>query len=231
MATQRQIDANRKNAGLSTGPRTPQGKAATSHNTTQHGLYSSSPVIPRIESPREWAEHHRATIQALAPSGPLEHTLADRIAHILWRLRRVACYEHTVTTLSQQQAADDLAAEHDDPDTDIQAVRDTYALARRCERAFERYTRRAREASMTGLQAHLILTLVAARRPNFDLATFSAPGLLTPGQTIQDTPGWTVGRLHDIVDAIARATEAHADEIVRDAHSAIRIAAITHRSD
>ena len=231
MTTQRQIAANRKNAQRSTGPRTPHGKGVASRNTTHHGLYSSSPVIPRLESPQEWAEHHHATLQSLAPQGPLEHTLADRIALILWRLRRVARYEHTVTTLAQQQAEDDLAAEHDDPDTDIQAIRNTYALGRRCERAFDRYIRCTRDAPITGPDAHIILSLIASRLPGFDLATFSAPGLLTPGQNIQDTPDWTVGRLRDIVDAIARATEARAGELVRDVINALEIASINHRSD
>jgi hypothetical protein len=231
MTTQRQINANRENAQHSTGPRTPHGKGVASRNNTQHGLYSSSPVIPRLESPQEWAAHHRATLQSLAPNGPIEYALAERIALILWRLRRVAHYEHTVTTLAQQQAADDLAAEHDDPDTDIQAVRDTYALVRRAQRAIDYYRQSEPEDPITGLQAHLILTFVAAKLPGFDLATFSAPGLLTPRQDIQNTPGWTVGHLQDIIDAIARATQAQADQIVRAARQAVQIATIQARSD
>ena len=85
MTTQRQIAANRKNAQRSTGPRTPRGKAVSSRNNTQHGLYSTAPVIPRLESPQAWAAHHATTLEALAPDDPLEHTLAERIALILWR--------------------------------------------------------------------------------------------------------------------------------------------------
>ena len=40
MATQAQIDANRRNARLSTGPKSPQGKAAVSRNALKHGFRS-----------------------------------------------------------------------------------------------------------------------------------------------------------------------------------------------
>lgn len=42
MATQRQIEANRKNAQKSTGPRSLAGKASSSRNAIKHGLASAS---------------------------------------------------------------------------------------------------------------------------------------------------------------------------------------------
>jgi hypothetical protein len=42
MATQQQIDANRRNAEKSTGPVTPAGKDAVRHNAVRHGLRSRS---------------------------------------------------------------------------------------------------------------------------------------------------------------------------------------------
>ena len=45
MATQKQIDANRRNARQSTGPRTPEGKAASKFNALQHGIYATETVI------------------------------------------------------------------------------------------------------------------------------------------------------------------------------------------
>jgi len=38
MATQSQIDANRRNAQKSTGPTTPEGRAAVRHNSLKNGL-------------------------------------------------------------------------------------------------------------------------------------------------------------------------------------------------
>jgi hypothetical protein len=71
MTSQKQIEANRKNALRSTGPRTPDGKTIVSQNPARHGLYTSSPVIPGVESAPETrlsALHARA---ASGPPGPI----------------------------------------------------------------------------------------------------------------------------------------------------------------
>lgn len=43
MASKRQIEANRANAGRSTGPKTPRGKAKASGNALRHGLARARP--------------------------------------------------------------------------------------------------------------------------------------------------------------------------------------------
>ena len=83
MTTERQIAANRANAQMSTGPRTPHGKAISSRNNARHGLYSSAPVIPRLESVTAWDYHRVTTVQSLAPANAIEDALAERIALLL----------------------------------------------------------------------------------------------------------------------------------------------------
>jgi len=46
MTTLAKIEANRRNAGLSTGSRTAEGRAAVARNATRHGIFSVGPVLP-----------------------------------------------------------------------------------------------------------------------------------------------------------------------------------------
>ncbi len=59
MASHKQIDANRRNAARSTGPKSPEGKAIVSRNATRHGLTSSRAIILPDEDPQEFHDFLR----------------------------------------------------------------------------------------------------------------------------------------------------------------------------
>lgn len=88
MSSQRQIEANRRNAKLSTGPKTPEGKAKAARNHSVHGLRSGDTVLPG-EDPREFAALLAAFQAEFQPANPLEHALVRRLASASWRLHRV----------------------------------------------------------------------------------------------------------------------------------------------
>jgi len=74
------------------GPRTKAGKARVACNALTHGLTSARLVVPG-ERPEDWAAHCRDVLEALAPIGPVERALAERVASAAWRLRRVIAHE------------------------------------------------------------------------------------------------------------------------------------------
>ncbi len=92
MATERQIAANRLNAKLCTGPKTPEGKAAVSSNAVTHGFTSSGGLLPgeRLE---DFSLLRDRIFARFAPCDPLEDELVERVASLLWRLRRIPAFE------------------------------------------------------------------------------------------------------------------------------------------
>jgi hypothetical protein len=92
MTSQRQIEANRRNATNSTGPRTARGKAVVARNAVRHGLLSRQAVI-QGESGAELVELGKRLRGQLAPSGELELLLVDRAVSTAWRLRRAISLE------------------------------------------------------------------------------------------------------------------------------------------
>ena len=88
MATQKQIDANRQNALKSTGPTTPQGKAAVAQNGIKHGLTSSQNLI-KGESQADFNLHSEQLYEEHDPVGSMETHLVERIITLIWRLKRV----------------------------------------------------------------------------------------------------------------------------------------------
>jgi hypothetical protein len=97
MTSDKQAQANRSNALKSTGPKTPQGKAAVRHNATKHGLLSQEVLLPEEDAAalEELGERLRAELQ---PVGELEGMLVDRIVSASWRLSRLGRVEAGIFT-------------------------------------------------------------------------------------------------------------------------------------
>ena len=87
MCTEAQKDANRENAKKSTGPKTPEGKSESAKNATKHGLTAHDDVI-KYESQEDFDHYRNQMIEDLNPIGLMQHTIAERIISLSWRLKR-----------------------------------------------------------------------------------------------------------------------------------------------
>ena len=92
MASELQIAANRLNAQSSSGPRTEEGKARSRMNAVKHGLTAQAGLLAH-EDPGEFASLSEAVMAEFRPGSALEDELVERIASVLWRLRRVPAFE------------------------------------------------------------------------------------------------------------------------------------------
>jgi hypothetical protein len=95
MASKKQIEANRRNAKKSTGPKTPAGKARSAQNAIKHGL-TSRRVVLADENEAQFNELRMNLHEDLAPQSQLETLLVNRIAAQQWRLARVPAIEAEV---------------------------------------------------------------------------------------------------------------------------------------
>jgi len=99
----KQIEANRRNAQKSTGPKTPDGRAVSKMNALKHGILSKEAVVHGRfirESDREFAALHRRFWEHLNPVGAVEEMLVDEIVTTHWRLRRALKAESGEIALS-----------------------------------------------------------------------------------------------------------------------------------
>ena len=83
MATQAQVNANQANSQKSTGPKTPQGKAASSRNRLSHGFASSTRFV-RGEDPAEFNLLLDDLLSEHQPATPTEQILVEQMAHHHW---------------------------------------------------------------------------------------------------------------------------------------------------
>ena len=87
MSTENQIEANRRNAQLCTGPKTQEGKARSSQNALKTGLHSQKEVIA-TESQEEYDALAADFHNHYAPANPHERSLVDALVRYEWLSRR-----------------------------------------------------------------------------------------------------------------------------------------------
>src|SRR5258707_6947564 len=100
MSSFRQIEANRRNARLSTVPVTEEGKRRSRQNALRHGLTAET-VIDALEDAEDYAAFEMAVTADYDAQSAVERELVLRLASLLWRLRRATAIE---AGLFKQQA-------------------------------------------------------------------------------------------------------------------------------
>ena len=87
--SQKRIEANRKNAKRSSGPRSPDGKRRSRFNGLKHGLAAKIPVITG-EDPAAYQARLDALIKSYNPQNQVELELLGKFAASTWSLERAA---------------------------------------------------------------------------------------------------------------------------------------------
>jgi len=95
MMTPQQIEANQRNALLSTGPKTPEGKKQVRLNALKHGVLAQEALLPG-EDPQALAHLEGCLWDDWQPVDVYEEFLLDLILRQMWRLRRAGRLEAAI---------------------------------------------------------------------------------------------------------------------------------------
>jgi hypothetical protein len=95
MTSNKQLHANRANATKSTGPRSQAGKARSRLNSWKHGLTAKMLIIVG-ENADDFDQLRADLMDEYDPQSVLETELVERLAGILWRLRRAPFFEAAI---------------------------------------------------------------------------------------------------------------------------------------
>ena len=106
MASQRQIEANRRN-GARGGPKTERGKAHCRMNALVHGLCAQTPVLPG-ENAAGFQDLRAGLLDHWKPEGAQEQFEFEQLANSAWRLLRVrsvetAMWSHYIKRLRENE--------------------------------------------------------------------------------------------------------------------------------
>jgi hypothetical protein len=103
MTSEAQILANRRNARLSTGPNSPEGKEKSSKNARKRRLAGATPLM-LSEDEGAFAVHYDGLRAALIPQDAFEAELVRQIALHQWRLGRLQRIEAALFDAAQHRA-------------------------------------------------------------------------------------------------------------------------------
>src|SRR5580658_4179612 len=98
MISEKQLEANRRNAQHSTGPKTVEGKAHSSRNNLRHGLTGQISLLP-TEDREAHDKFCNELIESFQPANPIERQFAQSIAEDNWRLNRIRAIEDNMFAL------------------------------------------------------------------------------------------------------------------------------------
>jgi hypothetical protein len=140
VASIRQIEANRRNALKSTGPRTQDGKMNSRQNAVRHGLTAETVVVP-IEDAEDYNSFEAAIVLDYDAQSAVERELVLRLASLLWRLRRATAIETRLFELVGERPNENDTLEIFGPSRDQMIARCFLRVMRLEEGAFDRLSR------------------------------------------------------------------------------------------
>ena len=143
MPSLKQLEANRRNAQKSTGPRSVEGKAASSQNALKSGIDAKAQTLPG-EKPEALEALAAEYYDRFRPATPEARHLVDTLVSNEWLLRRFRRIEVQILK-HEMEAAYRLDAKNPEGHAYVRAERSFDRLQRRINAAERNYHRALKE--------------------------------------------------------------------------------------
>jgi hypothetical protein len=216
--TENKLEANRRNALKSTGPKSASGKAASSRNAIRHGALSAAPILPKVENLEDWEKHRDGIFRSFSPIDYLEELLTHRLATLSWRLLRVVRYESEVAAAAAATAELDLkdhAESCSRKTSDPAEVRSTVAKTSTIIDVLMELPRMAEVEKLNKHVAVAILLALWEELPEGTPGRISVPGVPDDDAQLNTFDQWTAGLLRKAVDVYAAAARMSSEGLIR----------------
>src|SRR5579872_895660 len=164
MSSARQIEANRRNSQLSTGPRTPEGKSVSRFNALKSGINAKAQVIPG-EDPAELEAMTAGYHQDWAPATYFERFLVDSLVRADWLLQRLSRLEAELWAHQMEEARHSA----------LNPLSAETPMGQIYSRGYERFTRLQRRIDSTERSYYRALTQLQRLRAGAEPALESDP--------------------------------------------------------
>src|ERR1035438_6967712 len=174
MISEKQLEANRRNALLSSGPRTEAGRNRSRMNALRHGLTGQVTTMTD-EDRAAHDQFSKALMKDLAPDGAMEIQLAQRIATDSWRLNRASAIEDNIFALGQLQNGGQACPDVPQIDAALTTAR-VFTLESKQLQLLTLYEQRLNRAVQKNLA--MLQSLQAARKAEHEAAMKEAVALL-----------------------------------------------------
>ena len=110
MISERQQEANRRNAAKSHGSITPEGRAAVRHNALKHGFTAAEIILPTVEEQIDFQQFRLAFEAEHQPVDPTEQVLVEDMVTARWRLNCLRKMEPGFFALRREVLKDGITA-------------------------------------------------------------------------------------------------------------------------
>ncbi len=171
------VEANRRNALKSTGPKTEEGNRAVRFNAVKHGFFAKQILLSKLEDdPEEFELLLQQLRESLQPVGQLEELLVERIAVCFWKSRRALRCEMAEAKQNASEAVEEMKESGKDPEFDEDSIQ---AMKQAREKAERELTGEEKEARLREIDER-IRHLEEDRRRLLDLLEVRVKSLTLP---------------------------------------------------